>query len=296
MHDSHIHLALNPLKDNCYRDIEEFLQAGGKKILAQTTEYSDYNDTIEIYNDLKTKHPGVVDLALGIHPTIFQEALIEKRLNGLDIFKYSQKMINHFEEYFEKHQKDISAVGETGLDYFDMYRNQEFTKEDRENILEIQKKSFRTQIQHAVKHNKPLSIHARELPESTACVEDTLEILAQEGKGLAKGVFHSYTGTINKLPDILDMGFYIGFNAIITYPNAQEVRELLKQTPIDRILFETDGPFLPVQSERKNKKAPKRYGRPISISEILETASEIKGISKEQLERETDNNYTNLFN
>jgi TatD family hydrolase len=295
MHDSHIHLALNPLLNNRYRDLEEFVQAGGIKILTQTTEYTDYNTTIEIVEELNRQFPDVVDLALGIHPTIFQEALLKNDLNGLDIYKYSQKIIRYFQQYFEKYKSKITAIGETGLDYYDMYNHNEFTKEQRESLVEIQKRSFRIQCQTGLKNSLPLSIHARESEGQTQCVLDTLDILAQEGNGLLKGVFHSYTGSINMLDDILNMGFYVGFNAIITYPSGNEVRNILERTPLERILFETDGPFLAVQSERKNKKAPKRYGRPISISEILDKAASIKGVDRESLEEITDQNYKDLF-
>lgn len=295
MHDSHIHLALNPLTDNRYRDLEEFIQAGGKKILTQTTEYTDYNKTIEIVDELNKQFPGVVDLALGIHPTIFQDSLLRNDLEGLDTYKYSQKIINYFEQYFEKYKEKITAIGETGLDYFDMYKHNEFSKEQRESLIEIQKRSFRIQCKTAVKNKLPLSIHAREMQDSNQCVKDVLDILAQEGNGLLTGVFHSYTGSIEMLEDILNMGFYVGFNAIITYPSGEDVRKILEKTPTERILFETDGPFLTVQSERKNKKAPKRYGRPISISEILDKVSEVKGIDRETLEQITDQNYLDLF-
>lgn len=295
MHDSHIHLALNPLSQNYYRDIQEFLDAGGKKILTQSTDPYDYNETLDIYNQCKNSFPNTVDLAMGIHPTIFQEAMNNNLLNELDIYKYSKKIINIYTELVEKNIKDITAIGETGLDYFEMYTDNTYNKEKREQLKELQKNSFKAQIEIAKNNKLPMSIHSRELNGSTDCVEDTLRILAQKGNGLIRGSFHSYTGDISKVQGILDMGFYIGFNAIITYPSGESVREILRIVPLDRILFETDGPFLPVQSERKDKKAEKRYGRPISIKEIIKIASEVKDIPEDKLEEITDNNYTELF-
>jgi TatD DNase family protein len=141
-----------------------------------------------------------------------------------------------------------------------------------------------------------MSIHARELNAKNDCVNDTLKILAEEGKGKIKGVFHSYTGTQEGLKMILDMGFFIGFNAILTYPSGKNVRELLKNTPTDRILFETDGPFLPTQKIRRNNKAKLPFGKPSDVREILEVAADIKGISSKRLEDETDKNFELIFN
>ncbi|MBU1119936.1 TatD family hydrolase, partial [Patescibacteria group bacterium] len=110
------------------------------------------------------------------------------------------------------------------------------------------------------------------------------------------GSFHSYTGDISFIEDILALGFYVGFNAIITYPSGENVREILKDVPLERILFETDGPLLPPQSVRKNKKIKEKFGQPADVREIMEVAAEIKGVSMEKLESITDENYTTLFN
>lgn len=295
MHDSHIHLGISPLLENYERDIEEFLTQGGKKILTQGSDYKDYQATIDIYEKMQSIKPGIVDMALGLHPIAFHEAMLRNELEGLDLFKYASKRLIEFQELFSKYKKKMTAVGETGLDYFDMERDIALTNEQKEDIVEIQKKSFRTQCKLALENDLPLSIHARELPESSKCVEDTLKILAQEGNGLLKGSFHSYTGSIEKLNEILDLGFYIGFNAIITYPSGESVRDILRTTPIERILFETDGPYLPVQSERKNKKATKRYGRPVSVKEIISVAAEIKDVSAQKLEDISDENYHKVF-
>jgi TatD DNase family protein len=87
----------------------------------------------------------------------------------------------------------------------------------------------------------------------------------------------------------------VGFNAIITYKSGEDVREILKETPIDRILFETDGPFLPPQSVRKNKKIKNKFAQPGDVKEIIEVAAEVKNISAEELEKEADKNYEKVF-
>ena len=127
------------------------------------------------------------------------------------------------------------------------------------------------------------------------CLEDVLRVVAQEGRGQLRGSFHSYTGDIDSLKEVLDMGFYIGFNGIITYKSGENVRDILKQVPLEKILFETDGPFLPPQSVRKNKKLEEKYAQPKDIKEIIETACEIKNVSYEKMETITDENYERLF-
>jgi TatD DNase family protein len=295
MHDSHIHMALSPLKENYESDIQDFVDLNGKKILTQGTEIADYNDTLDIVERINSIFPNVADLALGIHPTIFGEAILRNNLDGLDIFKYAKKQMSFFEEIFNKNKERITAIGETGLDYFDMYHYDELTEELREDLKEIQRRSFNLHCKLARENKLPLSIHSRDIADKDDCTKEVLHTLAHEGKGQLRGCFHSYTGSIELAREIVNMDFYIGFNAIITYPSGNNVREVLKEIPLDRILIETDGPFLPTQSIRKNKKEHKRYGRPVLVKEIIETASKIKGVSYDTFEEKTDQNYFNLF-
>ena len=292
MHDAHIHLAMEPLKSNLSEIMERFLSAGGKYILTQATESIDFNDTIEITNS----YPENIHLALGLHPTIFEENTVYRRIFK-NLTQKVQKEIDKFEETFLKNLKEdsIKALGETGLDYYQMSLNKEITKDNKEELIQIQKDSFRKHLQLALENNLPLSIHARDINGNNDCVEDVLKLIAQEGKGLLRGCFHSYTGDVKYVDDILDLGFHIGFNAIITYKSGQDVREVLKKTPVESVLFETDGPFLPPQSVRKNKKIKEKFAQPFDVKEIIGVAAEVKGISPEIMERETDNNYERVF-
>jgi TatD DNase family protein len=284
---------MSPLQENLDRVVNDFIENGGKYILNMGTEPEDWASVLE--DAKKYSKYSVIYSALGIHPTIYAEK-IGNFENGLDIFKYSQKILTKLEDLFEENSKNIIAVGETGLDYYHTHKEANLTDEQIKDVLEVQKNSFRKNCQLAVKYSLPMSIHARELNGKEECVNDALKILAEVGKGNIKGVFHSYTGTMDGLKKILDMGFYIGFNAIITYPSGENVRKILKETPLDRILFETDGPFLPTQSVRKNsKKTDLCCGKPSSVKEIIKIAAEIKGISPERLEEESDKNFELLF-
>lgn len=290
MHDSHIHLNLSPLQENIEQVIDDFRKQNGKHILTQSTDLLDYKENLEI----SKRYPDIVQLALGLHPTVFEEYTVQRNIFK-DIQKKSLKMIVEFEEIFEKNIKDISAVGETGLDYHQFNNDQTLDEDIKEELCELQKISFTKHIQLALKHNLPMSIHARDMNGCTECLEDVLRIVAQEGKGQLRGSFHSYTGDINSLKEILDMGFYIGFNGIITYKSGENVRDILREVPLERILFETDGPFLPPQSVRKNKSLKEKYAQPKDIKEIIQTACEVKNVPYEKMEAITDENYEKLF-
>ena len=295
MHDSHIHISMSPLKENIESDIQEFISLNGKKILAQTTDITDYQVTLDMVIQLGMKFPNVIDFALGLHPERFEKGILNNGLTGIELFKYGQKQIDIYEEIFKENISNITAIGECGLDYYSMYEYNQFTKKQQEELKEIQRRTFTTLCKLAITHQLPMSIHSREGKDEKQCVKDTLSTIAKEGKGVLKRSFHSYTGNTDLLQNILDMGMYVGFNAIITYPSGENVREILIETPLERILFETDGPFLPTQSIRKNKKALKKYGRPAMIQEIIQKAAEIKGVSYERMEEIADQNYTILF-
>lgn len=292
MHDSHVHLSLSPIKENIKGVITNFTKENGKYILNMGTEPDDWVTVLNTKQDREISK--IIFSGIGIHPTIYEEktSILE---TGIHLFKSSQRFLNKLENIYREYHKDISVIGETGLDYFQMYKETYISNNTRGDLKEIQKNSFRKHCQLAIKYNLPMSIHSRELNGKSDCVRDTLKILAEEGKGNIQGSFHSYTGTKEGLKDILDMGFYVGFNAIITYPSGENVIELLKATPIERILFETDGPFLPTQKTRKDRKSEFPFGKPSDVKEIIETAAEIKEISYKRLEEETDKNFELLF-
>lgn len=290
MHDSHVHLNLSPLDRNLDEVISHFKKMGGKYILSQTTDNIDIDITIALAN----RYPDIIEVAIGLHPTIFEEITLQKGIKE-NIYEISQKYLQAWEKLFEKNKNRIKAIGETGLDYYQFNIPQNIPQDTISQLKEIQEISFAKHIELAVKYDLPMSIHARDVQGKSQSVEDALRLVAQEGKGKLRGSFHSYTGDIKYLQDILDLGFYVGFNAIITYKSGENVREILKQVPLDRILFETDGPFLPPQSVRKNKDIKEKFAQPSDVREIMEVAAEIKNASVDELERITDENYEKLF-
>jgi len=162
--------------------------------------------------------------------------------------------------------KKMVAVGEIGLDYH--YNN---------SPPEIQRKQFERQLQIAVEQDLPVVIHTRDAEE------DTKSIIKNFSSHLKrKGVIHSFTSSLNLAEFVLNENFYIGFNGIITFKKAENVQEVVKITPVDRILFETDSPFLTPVPHRGKENAP--YYLPIIAAKVAELKNEdLDSLKKEVL-------------
>lgn len=174
----------------------------------------------------------------------------------------------------------VVAIGETGLDY---YRLGTRTVND----MAWQRERFRVHIRAARALNKPLVIHTR------SASDDTLAILREEGEtggaGCAGGVFHCFTETQAVARAALDLGFYISFSGILTFKTAQDIRDVAAMVPLDRMLIETDSPYL----------APVPYrGKPNNPSYVPYVAKQLatlKGCSVEAIAEATSENFSRLF-
>jgi TatD DNase family protein len=166
----------------------------------------------------------------------------------------------------------VVAIGETGLDYYRL-----------EGDLEWQRKRFRTHIRAARKACKPLIIHTRE------AAVDTLRILEEEGAGEVGGVFHCFTETLAVAEAALALGFHISLSGIVTFKKALQIKEVASFVPLDRILVETDAPYLaPVPHRGK-------LNHPALVRHVAEEVAKLKGISPEALAEATTNNFFRLF-
>jgi len=173
----------------------------------------------------------------------------------------------------------VVAIGETGLDY---YRLNGRSVAD----MEWQRERFRVHIRAAQATAKPLVIHTR------SASDDTLAILREEGEaagGGAGGVFHCFTETRAVATAALDMGFYISFSGILTFKTAQDLREVASLVPMDRLLIETDSPYLaPVPYRGKTN-------NPSHVPWVAKQLAEIKGCSPEAIGEQTSRNFDVLF-
>ena len=170
-----------------------------------------------------------------------------------------------------REQDKIIAIGETGLDYH--YMN---------SSSEDQQLAFRKQLRIAVEVNLPVVLHSREAET------DTINIL-KEITVPSLGVAHSFTSSLKMARTLLDMGWYLGINGIVTFKNAENLREVVRWIPLDRLLLETDSPFLtPVPFRGKPN-------RPAYIPVIASFIAELRQIPIEHLAENTSENANRLF-
>jgi TatD DNase family protein len=174
----------------------------------------------------------------------------------------------------------VVAIGETGLDY---YRLNGRSIDD----MEWQRKRFRVHIRAAQQLQKPLIIHTR------SASDDTLRLLREEGEtgasGSAGGVFHCFTETLAVAKAALDLGFYISFSGILTFKSAQDLRDVAAMVPLDRMLIETDSPYLaPVPFRGKTN-------NPSLVPYVAQQIATIKGLDVRAVAEVTSANFNALF-
>lgn len=168
--------------------------------------------------------------------------------------------------------EQVVALGETGLDYF--YQKDNWA---------LQQESFREHIRVGRALNKPVIVHTRDARE------DTLNILREENAQDCRGVLHCFTEDLPTAQVLLDMGFYISFSGIVTFRNAEQLRDVARYVPLDRLLVETDSPYLaPVPHRGKEN-------QPAYVRDVAEYLAVLKGVSLEQLAEATTTNFSHLF-
>lgn len=166
----------------------------------------------------------------------------------------------------------VVAIGETGLDYFRLTGD-----------LEWQRDRFRTHIRAARGCRKPLVIHTR------SAADDTLRIMREEQAGEAGGVMHCFTESLAVAEAAIDMGFYISFSGIVTFKNAVALREVAAAIPLERMLIETDAPYLAPVPHRG------QTNQPGFVKHVAEEIARIRGLSVETVGEVTSQNFFRLF-
>ncbi len=196
-----------------------------------------------------------VTASVGIHPNVDQ-----------------QEQFTVEELVAQASHPKVIAIGETGLDYF-----------RSEGNLEWQRDRFRVHIEAAKQTQKPLIIHTREARE------DTMRILENEEAEKAGGIIHCFTENWETAKRALDIGFYISLSGIVTFKSAKELQDVAKKLPLDRILIETDSPYLaPVPHRGKTNK-------PVFVKHVAEFLAELRGDTVENIAATTTANFQRLF-
>lgn len=173
---------------------------------------------------------------------------------------------------------NVIAIGETGLDY---YMNEGTDPKDEDFLW--QQERFRIHIRTSIKTKKPLIIHTRDARE------DTLKILKEENAHKIGGIMHCFVEDIETAQQALEMGFYISFSGIVTFKNAKLIQEVAKIVPDNRLLIETDSPYLAPVPKRGKK------NQPAYVAYIGEYLAQLRGASVEHIAKITRENYFRLF-
>ena len=251
MIDSHCHLDHEPLLSDLSNIIKRSKDAGIKKILTISTSNESFKRVVKIVNE-----DEMIYGTIGIHPheTTNDKMNLDYIVNNLD-----------------KNPK-IIGIGETGLDFF-------YNNSDKNNQIN----SFKEHIEASIKSNMPLIIHSREAEK------ETFEILNQYKDKNLKILMHCFTGSKSFAEKLLTLNAYFSASGIITFKNSQELQETFKFIPLDKVLIETDSPFLAPVPNRGKKNEPS------FINFTAQKLADIKNISKLDIANYTTNNFNKLF-
>ena len=251
--DSHCHLDLLDLSqydDGLGQVLTNAKKNGVGHLLCVCVEIENFPKILQL-----AKEHTWINASVGVHPNVNKEQ------------SYSIEQIVQLAR-----DDEVAAIGETGLDYFRSLGD-----------LNWQRNRFRDQVQAAIQVGKPLIIHTREAEQ------DTVSIMREEKASLVGGVMHCFTGSWEMAKQCLDLGFYISFSGIITFSNAKELQQLVKKIPLDRLLVETDSPYLaPVPYRGKPN-------QPAYVKHVAEKIAELKQIPYKAIVEQTGKNFFNLF-
>lgn len=248
--DSHCHINFPDLVNNIDAVLAQMQTNQVTKALCVSVNLPDFPQVLALAERFENIYASV-----GVHPDYENE--IEPSVAQLVALAQHKKII---------------AIGETGLDYFRLTGD-----------LEWQRERFRTHIRAARECGKPLIIHTR------ASADDTVRIMAEEAAQEVGGVMHCFTENWEAAQAALDLNFYISFSGIVTFKNATQIKEVAQRVPLNRILIETDSPYLaPVPFRGK-------LNQPAYVKHVAEEIALLRGITVDEVGQATTENFARLF-
>lgn len=248
--DSHCHLPMIEAEGGTAAVIDAARAAGVERMLCVAVDLATFPQVRQVAHDFEC-----VSASVGVHPnTQGEPELSVEALAGL------------------ADDPEVVAIGETGLDY---YRS--------EGDLEWQRQRFRRHVRAAKEIGKPLIIHSREARG------ETVRILAEEKAETVGGVMHCFVDDLDTARQAMDLDFYISFSGIVTFKNAPELREVARQVPLERLLVETDAPFLAPAPHRG------KQNEPAYVRFVAEKIAELHQVELAQVATAVCRNYAALF-
>ncbi len=249
--DTHAHL--NAIQYN--EDLEEVIQRAKSENVSHIVVVGFDKETITKAMELTNQYE-MIYAAVGWHP--------------VDAIDMTDKDLQWIRE-LSSHPK-VVAIGEMGLDYY-------WDKSPKD----VQKEVFRKQIQLAKEVKLPIIIHNRD------ATEDVVKILQEEKASEVGGIMHCFTGSLEVAKQCMEMNFYISFGGPVTFKNAKKPKEVVKEIPMDRLLIETDCPYLTPHPLRGKRNEPSY------VKYVAEQISELRGVSYEEIATKTSDNAMKLF-
>ena len=272
--DTHCHLNFKDFDSDRDEIIERCLK-NGIEIINIGVNYKTSQEVIEIAQ----KYEKGVYAAVALHPHDVAGCLPAEVLTKAGEKREKEEF--DYDKFLElAKNKKVVAIGETGLDY-------EFCEND-EKAQKLQQKVFIEHLRLAKEVNKPIVIHSRRtFPEILSIIQNSKFKIQNSGLG----VLHCYMGRWSYAEEYLKLGFYISFTGLITY--ARDYDKVIKNTPLDRILIETDAPYLAPEPMRKQGEIVRNT--PENVKYVAEKIAEIKGISFDEVAKQTTQNAKELF-
>lgn len=248
--DSHCHIDFPELRERLPEVLARMREQRVGHALCVAVNLEDLAGVLAIAE----AHPNIF-ASVGVHPDY--EGVAEPGVEALvDLARHPR----------------VVAIGETGLDYYRLTGD-----------LEWQRERFRTHVRAARRCGLPLIVHTRAAPA------DTIAIMREEGADAVGGVMHCFTESLEVARAALEMGFFISFSGIVTFKNARELKEVAKAVPLDRLLVETDAPYLAPVPHRG------RQNEPGFVPHVAAEVARLRGISQEEVESATTANFFRLF-
>jgi len=248
--DSHCHLNFEPLRQKLNSVLENARTSGVGHMLCVGVNIEKLPEILEIAH----LHPNVY-ASVGVHP----DEQSGQEPSEADLIKLAE-------------DSRVVAIGETGLDYYRL-----------KGDMTWQQERFRRHIRAARHCSKPLIIHTRE------AAEDTLRILREEQADQVTGVMHCFTESWETARAALDLGFYISFSGILTFKNANALRDVARRVPLDRILIETDAPYLAPVPHRGH------VNEPAYVKHVAQLLSQLRDTEVDAIAEITTRNFCTLF-